>query len=377
MTRIARLATLALLLAGCAARPGPSTPAPSVTKEPAPSASPASDAGLSGPVAYVAGMDPQVHLLDLATGESRQLTQLLPEHAELAATGPLSPVLTCGFGVTSLAWSPDGSQLAFNYGGCDTVVYVVDLDGGLTRIGDGRGPAWSPDGHQIVFAPNSPFCMEGGDCGQDRPPGELNLQVADVAGGGAPRPLTLDPSTHMGGQPAFSPDGALIAFTGPIPDPQPDSMAFAATYVMSAEGADPRLIARGAWPQGWLPDGRLLIVEEETGDLFALELDTGDSVRLGGQIAGAAVSPDGTRLLLTEPDPQTGTPRTRVSTLNGDLLTEGEGWPAAWAPDSRAAVVAAPFTPELIVIDRDGNELARLPMAGEIYGGSAAWRPGT
>ena len=37
------------------------------------------------------------------------------------------PAISCGFGPSGLAWSPDGSRLAFNYGGCETVLWLVDL----------------------------------------------------------------------------------------------------------------------------------------------------------------------------------------------------------------------------------------------------------
>ena len=49
-----------------------------------------------------------------------------------------------------LAWSPDGSQLAFHSAGG---IYIMRGDGsGLRRISkDGAQPTWSPDGSQIAF----------------------------------------------------------------------------------------------------------------------------------------------------------------------------------------------------------------------------------
>jgi len=51
---------------------------------------------------------------------------------------------------TNLAWSPDGSQLAFHSNGG---IYLVEKDGsGLHRISsDGGQPTWSPDGSRIAF----------------------------------------------------------------------------------------------------------------------------------------------------------------------------------------------------------------------------------
>ncbi len=50
------------------------------------------------------------------------------------------------------AWSPDGSQIAFDDGGGG--MYVIDVDGsGLRHIGlpGGLDPTWSPDGYRIAF----------------------------------------------------------------------------------------------------------------------------------------------------------------------------------------------------------------------------------
>jgi hypothetical protein len=385
MTPTARpLALALLLLAGCGgqnAQP-PATAsafaASSASEAPEPSGSAPGDDGVTGQIAYVAGADPQIHLLDLATGESRQLTNLGPEHAELADAGPFRPVLTCGFGPGTLAWSPDGSMLAFSYGGCEAVLYVVDLDGELTRIADGRSPAWSPDGARLVFSPMTPFCFGGPECGQAPEPGAWNLHVIDLVAGGAPRPLTLHEAAQMAGQPTYSPDGSLIAFTTPLTGEPAEGGAFGATQVISADGGEPRVVARGAWPAGWLPDGRLLIVAEETSDVIAIDLETGESAALGRDGGRGVVAPDGTRLLLTALEPGSDTVHVRMTTVEGDVLVEGPGFPAGWAPDSSAAIVVDHATSEIIVVDREGEELGRYEVAAGQQGlGEAAWRPGS
>jgi TolB protein len=57
-----------------------------------------------------------------------------------------------------LAWSPDGSTLAFNASTPDgsPQIYVMDADGSSVRklTGSGlgaAGPRWSPDGSRIAF----------------------------------------------------------------------------------------------------------------------------------------------------------------------------------------------------------------------------------
>ena len=348
--------------------------APSATS--APRGSAPAQVGLTGEVAYVAGQDPQIFLLDLTTGESRQLTQLRPEHAELADAEPMRLVLSCGFGPADLSWSPDGSLLAFSYGSCEAVVYVVDLEGTLRRVGEGRSPDWSPDGRTLIFSSNSPFCARA-DCGDPPAPGAWNLQVVDVTTGSDPRPLSLHEAVRNGGQPAYSPDGKLIAYTGLLPDAAADPELFAATYVIGADGTHPRLVARGAWPSAWLPDGRLLLVDERSGDLRALDLTSADAVPLGGAASFVTASPDGTRLLLVSTDAETGASTTRLVSLNGDTLAETPGYPGAWAPDSSAAVLIDPAS-TFAIVDREGEALAtyELPNAFNLVP-PAAWRPGS
>ena len=344
---------------------------------PSPASTPVASEGLSGQLAYAGGQDPQVFLLDLDTGESRQLTRLTPEHGEPMSRGPIAPVMSCGFGVQNLRWSPDGTMLAFDYGSCEAVVYVVDLDGRMTRIGDGRGATWSPDGRSLLYSANAPYCMAP-DCGEPPHPGAWNLQIVDVtdAGFSGSRPLMTDEVTELANQPTYSLDGMSIAFAAPMPDPGDDQL-FGATFVSRADGSDIRLVARGAWPPGWLPDGRLLLVDEQTGSLGALDLDTGDAVALGTSVGPSVVSPDATRLLLVTTDPTSGLNGVELATIDGETLATYGGHPAAWAPDSRAAVLMADDGSALLVIDRDGGELGQFPLPPTVNWPAAAWRPGT
>ena len=353
-----------------------STESPSPTARPTAHATPA--AALAGEVAYAAGADSQVFLLDLATGETRQLTELTPADAELVSRGPLAPATSCGFGVHSLEWSPDGSRLAFTYGGCDAVIYLLDLDGTLTRLAEGYGPTWSPDGSRIVFRPNMPFCLTS-QCGEPPHPGAWNLQVVDVDAGTGPRPLTADETTSGAGQPHYSPDGSLLAFTGPIPDPAEHPDLFSATYVSNADGSRPTLVASGAWPAAWLPDGRLVIVEERTGELHAVDLTSTEADSLGVAMGPSAVAPDGSRLILTNFEAATGATEVMLATLDDEVLAERAGIAGCWAPDSRAAVIIEPdLSHGFVVIDRDGRELGTFAVPGAESGVLAiAWRPGT
>lgn len=370
-----RTLVLALLLAGCGITQAPPTTAPGSSMEPP--VTPAADDALSGQIAYVGGPpdDPQIHLLDLTTGKSVQITELRADvHAKLTSSGPMRPALTCGFGPSGLAWSPDGGLLAFAYGGCDGVVYILGPDGDLRRIGDGRQPSWSPDGSSLLHGANVPWC--GGPACPDAAPGVWDLQVAIIADGQPSRPVTLDGSTAGAGSPHWSPDGSLIAYSGPPPAEAGDQV-FGATYLMDAGGGESRLIAVGAWPHGWHRDGRLLIGTEGDGSVDAIDTDTGERERIG-PAQTSAISPDGTLVVAwTEADPETGAAGSQLMTTEGDRIAILPGGVVAWAPSSDAVAFLDPTESMLIVVDRDGNELRRFPISGSPASSGAAWRPGS
>lgn len=115
-------------------------------------------------------------------------------------------------GKSELSWSPEGQRIAFvrePAGGGDREIYAIRADGsGLSDLSndptsDDLEPAWSPDGSQIAFSgPLHPSGSTGGD---------LWLMDAD---GSNKRPLVhLMNGDSDGAYPAWSPDGSTIAFT--------------------------------------------------------------------------------------------------------------------------------------------------------------------
>jgi Tol biopolymer transport system component len=155
-----------------------------------------------------------------------------------------------GRDVSSPAWSPDSSKLAFVTAGGDSSdvhVATVTPDG----LGNEQavvpdpardwGPGWSPDGRSIAFV-------------SDRT-GNDEIWLASVDGSAAPRQLTNDPSGDW--VPAFSPDGARIAFVS-------DRSGDAEVWTMAADGSDARNVTNhpgsvdGLWSVGWSPDGSRL-----------------------------------------------------------------------------------------------------------------------
>jgi WD40 repeat protein len=327
----------------------------------------------------VAGADPQIHLLDLTTGEVRQLTSLLPENAELTSSGPMRPALTCGFGPSSLTWSPDGQHLAFSYGSCDSVIYVVDLDGNLRRIGDGRGPAWSPDGSRLLHAANIPYSPCGVGCqGEPPEPGAWDIRIVDIADEGESMPLTDDGSTSGAGSVTWSPDGTTIAYSAPPPGGAGQLGVFSATYLIDAAGGEPRFVGNGIWPQRWHPDGRLLVTREEDGSVLAIDLVTGDSSVIAPPQT-STISGDASLMVAWVTDPVSGESTSQLIDAGGHVLASLRGEAVAWAPNSNALAAFDPTASAIVVLGRDGSLLAtyRIVLEGGVGGGPGSWRPGS
>ncbi len=113
--------------------------------------------------------------------------------------------------VGSVSWAPDERRLAFSAidKGGKSDLYILNIDtGDTTRLTndyyDDRDPAWSPDGATIAFS--SDRTSYGSH-------GVYNLFLYSVATGSIDY-LTYGPSSDA--SPAWSKDGALLAFTSDL-----------------------------------------------------------------------------------------------------------------------------------------------------------------
>ncbi len=159
-------------------------------------------------------------------------------------------------------WSPNGTEIAFtrsrqapNAAAPTTGIEVMNADGsGQTRLTHGakndHSPVWSPDGKKIAFVRD----LKPGA----RQYGEIYVMNANGSGQRRLTQVVLCEGAAAGArEPAWSPDGTKIAFTGE----EASSPCNDGIYVMNANGSGKtRLTGNdpndgGASQPAWSPDG--------------------------------------------------------------------------------------------------------------------------
>ena len=238
-----------------------------------------------------------------------------------------------------IAWSPDGSRVAFfrQTGTLTADVFIADADGGhLRNLTHGSAqlswaPDWSPDGTRLVYVASDPNV-------------EQLVTVRPDGSGAAVVPNTaVDPTSQLG-DPQWFPDGSILGFT--LTD---------GIHVIRPDGSGSRLVLADATGFDWSPDGRRIVFTRGA-DLALAQSDGTDvsfvtrTPRLGE--GGASFSPDGAKLVWvavdnTDPKVETG-PGDHMYVADGDgrnrrILRAPPGvpaWSASWRP-------AAPVPPGL------------------------------
>jgi len=137
-------------------------------------------------------------------------------------------------------WSPDSTKIAFVlYGGSlpgSDNIYVMSVNGGtpirLTdHFGNDTNPAWSPDGTQIAYQSIRDEYIEFIYDADHK----IYVMNAD---GTNPRNLSNHPGDDM--KPAWSPDGKHIAFISE----RMENAFIGAIYIMNADGSHQSLVAK-------------------------------------------------------------------------------------------------------------------------------------
>jgi Tol biopolymer transport system component len=170
------------------------------------------------------------------------------------------------------AWSPGGRRIAFVRdldpirGQTDDDLLTMNADGSEQRnltsspgVRD-SSPNWSPDGTRLAFL-------------SDRD-GDLEVYTMRPNGSSV-RQLTFNDGFEF--QPNWSPDGGQITFTS-------DRTDSAEVYVMDADGTNQTNLtgnhAGGDFFSAWSPDGRKIVHLSSHYDIFTMNADGSDQLRL-------------------------------------------------------------------------------------------------
>ncbi len=348
LARLALLLLLALALAGSLALP-PERGQALATNTPQPTQTPLPFAG--GLLAFTSereGMR-RIYLINPDGSGLRRLT-------------------TSDFEEAYPAWSPDGTQLAFQArarAGAEVVpgawtLAVADVAAGSALLLlPGERPAWSPDGTQLVF--------QRGAVGST---GLLLLALSS----GMERPLTG--GVVEAREPAWSPDGRSIAYRARLPG------EVWQVWLVNADGTTPRALTAFASDAGafaWSPDGTQLAVER-AGDILLVNVADGSQRHLTGSAAydqTPAWSPTGSDLVFAA-----GWDLFRVAAVGSSAARNLTAHPdydlfPAWSPDG-AQIAFQSYREgnwEIYVMDADSCNLRRLTdeRARDV---EPLWRPG-
>ncbi len=219
--------------------------------------------------------------------------------------------LTHGSDDTAPALSPDGGRLAFLRGVDAPQLHLLSLDGGdasrVTDLPGGAGaPVWSPSGDRIAFL--APARVDGSAADPTAPivvnrmgskadgsgytgPVRTHVYVLSIATG---RVRQVSHGDWDAGSPAWSPDGARLAYSA-APEDDADRTLRSSPFVidLSADGP-PRRVGDGhgvAGPLLWSADSVALIVAGQTsprlGHTALLRMDVDEPQHEGTDLAAA------------------------------------------------------------------------------------------
>jgi len=237
--------------------------------------------------------------------------------------------------IDDLAWSPDGSRIAYTRGNNagDDSVWVVNADGTTTfpleigGTGAKRHPTWSPDSSKIAYAvvKNAPE----------------QIYVAPSTGG-IGQPL----ANGVGHEPNWSPNGSRIAFDAY----HSGGFGYVDLHVVAPDGSGtPLIVPPSAFTEwtfnAWSPDGGRLAYR---------------STNSGGASIYRVMNADG------------GADHPLASPGEGDARH------ASWSPDGsrivyEGSLIPNPSETNLYVANADGSGVAQ-PLTGNGKSGSPSWR---
>jgi Tol biopolymer transport system component/uncharacterized protein YjdB len=270
-----------------------------------------------------------------------------------------------------------GIQALCAVGGARTVlIWAHDLNDDYKRLYDFWGPAWSPDGARLAFYGESYLSLS---CG---------LYIARADGSEAQRISDRCGYSSGSDRPAWSPDGTRLAFS-PVNTGNSDQDTI---YVVNADGSNLRPLfsfspVRPVANPTWSPDGTQLAFEAvvfypnfpDSNYIYVMNADGSGAHSLRNTAGGRspAWSPDGSQLAFVRSDYLLGSSDIWLIHPDGSgatNLTQGNGAAFAAAPAWSPDGSRLVFGQvELFVINRDGTGLQPLDTGGQTAG-YPTWR---
>jgi hypothetical protein len=279
-----------------------------------------------------------------------------------------------------LAWSPDGSTIAY-YG--NEAIHLLDADGsndrvlaGLPQVPDDHPPTWmptwSPDGTTIAFASKDLWTI--------RTDGTDLTKITDL------------PEHEFAFDPSWSPDGSriLLSIGGWETSGDGGTQYGGTLYLVDPDGSDlTRLIddGRSWWAADWSPDGRFIVsmMATPTGSddsydwvdngIYVMRADGSDVRKLGERLWGRPAWGPAQSESASSPSPTPGMPVVSDVALPDGLsasrIAIGEG--AVWALASTGETDSS----VLVRIDPAANRAVATRLAPYpwyvIAGAGAVW----
>ncbi len=353
-----------------------------------------------------------------------------------ALEAPLVPVpLTSYPGAeTQPSFSPDGSQVAFSWGGEDGLnqdIYVATVDGrGRSRLthdpAPDVAPVWSRDGSLIAFLRRGADAEHTDEIrvvsplgGRERKLIEIRAGIPSVLGNihlawspdsrtlavpyvpspgaslrvglfdmetGELRPVTVPQTESSVGEPygVFSPDGAALAVI------RCQQYRLKEIFVVALDGSSTRQVGNFGLDirsLAWSPDGSELLfsARDLSAGMWRISLSGGEPQpipEMGKEVGSLSVSASANRLVYSTGDPERFGGIWRVS-LGKDresarfITSTRSDAHAQVSPEGSQIVFRSSRTgyPEIWIADRDGANAAAVTSMRANGGGTPRWSP--